>query len=186
MGLNRMVRASTFEAADLASRVSGAKFEAARTLSEVDFLLPTLGVDPSGKHDDFRLGKGICNRMVWVFDGEDKVGYMCVEGDVFYRPVRELSKVGRVEKGVQGLDFIKEDILGPGLVGGHLVAIVGLRRDCSTGYTWEEDLEPCNRFAEGDTIRILQTEERDDGGGCSLNVLILGTQGEGDSEIVQW
>lgn len=185
VGFNQMIRASTFKAMDLASRVSRTKLKATRALSEVDFLLPTLGADPGGKHDDFRLSKGVCDGTVWVFNGEDKVGCVRVERYVFHCPVRELSKVGRVEKGVRGLYFIKENILGPGLVGGHLVAIVSLRGNCSARNAQEKDLGPGDRFAEGDTVRVLWTEEGDDSGGRSLDVLILGAQGKGNSKIVR-
>lgn len=88
-----MVRASAFEATNLASRVSGAESEAVGALGQVDLLLPSLGADPSCKHDEFRFCKGIHNGAVWVLDREDKVGNMRIEGDVFHCPVGELSEV---------------------------------------------------------------------------------------------
>ena len=170
MGLHRVGGASTFDATDGTGWVGLSQFKTAGALNKVDLLFPTLWMDSGGKEDYLASGESIGDGRIWVLNQEDKICDRGIVGDVFDRPIWELSEVCVFEKRVGVLDSGKELRFRPGLIGSHGVAIKFIDVHGPAWDTREDNLQPCDSFMESHSVGGIWAEEFDDRGSGKADV----------------
>ena len=92
-------------------------------LNEVDSLFPVVCFDYGGKHDEVGFNDLVCDRVVWVDNGETDVPVVSFIWNFCSCPIWFVCKCDILEEGVGILDFFQELFLGPELAHVHGVTV---------------------------------------------------------------
>ena len=152
-------------------------------LYEVDSLFPVIRLDHGGKHNEVGFNDLVCDRIIWIDDGEANVPMIGFIWNFRSRPIWFICENHVFEEGVRVFDFFQELFLGPELAHVHGITVEFFIRDCPAWDLPVNQFVPDCRFGKGD-VGVALCEDVNDGFGCILNVLVFGFVCECDREVV--